>query len=78
MTRFIHEDGTQAVECVARERFGEDVTNVIIGSYMGHAELHSLDHVPDVEMATLDVLAALVMFRVVREVTRAYIVSVSV
>ena len=58
--RLIHKNGTQAVESVRGQILSQDICYIIISAYVGHAKLSSLDHVPDVEVASLDVLRALV------------------
>ena len=54
---------------------GEHVTYVIIRPNERHHELHGLDHVPNVEVPTLNIFRAFVVLRVVREIARCLVVS---
>ena len=47
-----------------------EVGEVVVGAHEGHLDLELLDHVAHEEMASLDVLLAVVVLRVVGDVAR--------
>ena len=59
----------------ALERLGEEIGRVLRSGHVGDLELERLDHVAHEEVSSLDVLHAVVVLRVVRDVARALAVS---
>ena len=67
----IHDVFTQGVELAGRlHGFSEEVSKVISGAHKGHLEFKGLDHVAYEEMAALHMLHAIMMFRVIGDITR--------
>ena len=59
----------------ALERLGEEIGRVLRSGHVGDLELERLDHVAHEEVSSLDVLHAVVVLRVVRDVARALAIS---
>ena len=67
----VHDDSPQLVEVAGvLHRLGEEIREVVVRVDEGYLDLEGLDHVADEEVASLDVLDAVVVLRVVGDVAR--------
>ena len=68
--RHIHDFVTNSEEGSRRERFSEEVRQVVRRGHVGHTDFQVLDRFSNEEVPTLDMLDARMMFGVVRDITR--------
>ena len=71
----VHDLVAHFEELLGPERLREEVREVVLSGDVWHHELEVLDALADEEVAALDVLHAVVVLRVVRDVARALAVG---
>eukprot|EP00965_Chrysotila_dentata_P012328 405247-Pleurochrysis_carterae.AAC.2 len=72
--RDVHDNVAQKEKQTRRERFREEVREVVGAAEEGHRELELLHLFADEEMPTMNVLGARMVLRVVGEVNRRLVV----
>ena len=69
---------SQCAEGARLKSLGEQVSVIIDSRYEGHVELKLLDHVSHVKVSSRNVLDSPVVLRIIRDVSRSFIVGVEI
>ena len=70
----VHDNVAQMEETFRRQRFGKEISDVLIGSDKGHTYLSPLDSLSNEDMPAFDVFSALMMFWIIREINGTLII----
>ena len=76
LCRDVHEDCAELEEISWAQGLGEKVGVVVGGADVGHGEFTVLDELADPQVASVDVLRAIVMPGIVCEITCGFVVGI--
>ena len=75
ISRYVHEYSAKLEEISRAQRLGEEVSVVVCCADVGNGELSVFDEFADPQVSPVDVFGAVMVLRVVREVTCGLVVS---